>query len=186
MKKRILAIGIVLALVTALAVPMAVLAADNDASQGASTSQSTSIEIRATEVATLVPTITFPQGAPSAIISDPYNSVESTGDPQVLSGTISEPVVRLYNGSGGALNVTLEITSWTSSVVASERYELVSTGTNTVAVVDDVLSSDGTAATVDTGQSIAATTYMDLYLEVTLGAGSGASGTSTLTVLGET
>jgi hypothetical protein len=185
MKKKILVLGIVLALITALAVPMAVLAASNDSSQEASTTQSTSIEIRATEAVTQVATITFPQGAPSAIISSPYNDVEGTGDPQVLSATISEPVVRLYNGSGGALNVTLDITGWTGSVVASERYELVATGTVDVNSVATTLSSDGTAATVATGQSIATTVYMDLYLEVTLGAGSGASGSSTLTILGE-
>jgi len=130
-------------------------------------------------------------GAPSAIISNPYNDVESTGDPQVLSATVSEPVVRLKNTSGGELVVFLQITDWANGVVTAEYYELVATGTNNVNVVDDVLSPNGLFAIVRTGTPtspiiIGAEGYLDLYLAVDLIATPGVSGTSTLTVLGTT
>ena len=185
MKKRILALGIVLALVTALAVPMAVSAADNDASQSASTAQSTSINIVSKVADTAVTTITFPAGTPSATVSDPYNNVDDTGDPQVLHASTSEPVVRLKNTSGGTLTVWLSITTWQNGVVTAEDFELVPVATTTVAVVDNVLSADGTAATVTTGTTIAASAYGALYLEVTLGDVGAVSGSSTLTILGE-
>ena len=187
--KKIIKKSAVLAMILALAVTsvsqMTVLAASNDSNQVASTSKATSIKVRGKTAATEVTTITFPEGAPSAVISAPYNDVEGSGDPQVLSDTASEPVVRLYNDSGGILTTWLEITTWTDGVAASEDYELVATGTATVAAVDDVLSADGNAASVNTAVTIDAATYKDLYLKLTLSASAGKSGTSTLTVLGE-
>ena len=69
--------------------------------------------------------------------------------------------------------------------MVAEHYELVDTGTTTIQVVDDVLSSDGTANTVATGIAMATGTYKALYLQVTLSSSAGKSGTSTLTILGE-
>jgi len=186
MKKRILTLVGILVLVGALVVPMAVLAADNEASQSASTGKSTAISIVGKVADTAITTITFPEGAPDATISAPYNDVDTTGDPQVLHATTSEPVVRLKNTSGVTLTVWLEITTWGNGVAVSEDYELVDSGTTTVEVVDDVLSADGNAATVNTTVTIAAAAYKALYLEIVLSSSSGASGTSTLSILGET
>ena len=176
----------ILALAVTLVSQMTVSAASNDSNQVASTTQAATIEVRGKVAVTEVTTITFPEGAPGAVISAPYNDVEGSGDPQVLGDGTSEPVVRLYNGSGGTLTAWLEITTWTDGVAASEDFELVTTGTNNVTVVDDVLSADGNAASVDTTKTIATLTYADLYLELVLSASSGKSGSSTLTVLGET
>ena len=184
MKKRILTLGMVLALVAVLVVPSTVLAS-NTGTQNASTSQATTIEIVGKVADTAVGTITFPAGLPGATISAPYNSVDDTGDPQVLHATTSEPVVRLKNTSAGTLTVVLQITTWGNSVVASEDYELVATTDTTVAVVDDVLSANGQAATVNTAQTIGAGLYKALYLEVVLSALAAKTGASTLSILGE-
>jgi len=186
MKKRILTLVGVLALVAVLVVPMALLATDNEAAQSASTGKSTAISIVGKVADTAITTITFPEGAPDATVSDPYNNVDTVADPQVLHASASDPVVRLKNTSGGSFKVWLEITTWSNGVAASEDYELVDTGTTTVEVVDDVLSADGNAASVDTAVTIAAEAYKALYLEIVLSSSAGASGTSTLSVLGET
>ena len=191
-RKLLRKLNIVLALT--LAVVMAgglggtyVLAA-NTATQEASTATATTISVVGKVADTAITTITFPQGAPSATVSDPYNDVDTVSDPQVLNGTTSEPVVRLKNGSAGTLNVTLEITTWNASdaLVASEDYELVVTTDTTIAAVTGVLSADGAAASVDTGISIPTAEYKALYLELVLGAVAAKSGNSTLTILGET
>lgn len=162
-----------------------VLAA-NTATQQASTASATTISVVGKEADTAITTITFPEGAPSATISAPYNDVDTSSDPQVLHATTSEPVVKLKNTSGGALNVTLEITTWTNGIAASEDYELVVTTDTTIAAVTSVLSADGNAASVPTGISIASADYKALYLELVLSGLAGKTGTSTLTVLGET
>jgi len=162
--------------------------ATNTATQEASTAQATTISVVDKAADTAITTITFPEGAPSATVSVPYNDIDTSSDPQVLSGTVSEPVVRLKNGSAGTLNVTLEITTWNASdaLVASEDYELVVTTDTTIAAVTGVLSADGAAASVDTGISIPTAEYKALYLELVLGAVAAKSGNSTLTILGET
>jgi hypothetical protein len=129
--------------------------------------------------------ITFPPGPTGATVSNPFNNVDTFTDPQLLSGSDSEPVVRLSNTSGGPLLVRLQIDGWTGGVVASEDYELVATGTDNVNVVDKELSSDGSGNTVNTGETIPNGGYLDLYLEVVLGGSEGLSGGSTLTILGE-
>ncbi len=175
----------VLILTATLVMSAAVLAADNDASQEASTTQAATVSIVGKVADTAITTITFPEGAASATISTPYNNVDTVTDAQVVAGSDSEPVVRLNNTSGGTLQAWLEITTWSDGVAASEDYELVTTATTNVAVVDDVLSADGNSASVDTSVTIPTTEYRALYLELVLSALSGKSGTSTLTVLGE-
>jgi len=145
---------------------------------------STAISIVGKVGDTAITTITFPEGAPDATVSDPYNNVDTEADPQVLHASASDPVVRLKNTSGGTLTVWLEITTWANGVAASEDYELVDT-TTTVAAVDDVLSADGGAASVDTAVSMATGTYKALYLELVLSSLAGKSGSSTITILGE-
>ena len=185
-----IAIALTLAVVMAggLGVTTYVLAA-NTATQEASTAAATTISVVGKAADTAITTITFPQGAPSATVSDPYNDVDTVSDSQVLSGTVSEPVVRLKNTSGGTLNVTLEITTWNGTYagfVASEDYELVVTTDTTIAAVASVLSSNGNAASVATAIGITTGAYNALYLELVLGSLAGKSGSSTLTVLGET
>ena len=185
-EKKILILAGVLALAVTLVVSVAVLAADNDASQEASTGKASTLYIVGKVADTAITTITFPEGAPSASISVPYNNVDGSGDPQVLHASTSEPVVRLKNTSAGTLQVWLEITTWSDGVAASEDYELVVTSDTTVEVVDNVLSADGNAASVDTSITIPTIDYKALYLELVLSALAGKSGTSTLTILGET
>ncbi len=134
---------------------------------------------------TAITNITFPEGAPSANVSDPYNDVDTDTDPQVVAGSNSEPVVRLSNTSAGTLKVWLQIADWQNGVVVDEDYALVDTTTTDVSAVNVQLSANGLAASVDTGVSMATGTYRALYLRVTLGTGSGKSGISTLTILGE-
>ena len=185
-EKKILILAGVLALAVTLVVSVAVLAADNDASQEASTGKASTLYIVGKVADTAITTITFPEGAPSASISVPYNDVDTSSDPQVLHASTSEPVVRLKNTSAGTLQVWLEITTWSDGVAASEDYELVVTSDTTVEVVDNVLSADGNAASVDTSITIPTVDYKALYLELVLSALAGKSGTSTLTILGET
>jgi len=177
-----------LVLIAALVVPFQLASADNIATQQASTNKAITIHVVDKDDDTAVATITFPQGNPGATISNPYNNVNGANDPQVLSTSASEPVVRLKNTATVSYNITLEITNWnaTHHIVASEDYELVDINITNVSVVDDVLSSDGGAAIVATGVSIGADAYKALYLEVVLGTAAGKSGSSTLTILGET
>ena len=168
---------------------MTYVLASNVSTQSASTASATTITVVGKVADTAITTITFPEGAPSATISVPYNNVDTVSDAQVLSGTVSEPVVRLKNTSGGTLNVTLEITTWNGTYagfVASEDYELVVTTDATVAVVDNVLSANGNAASVPTTIGITTGAYKALYLELVLGSLAGKTDSSTLTVLGET
>jgi hypothetical protein len=162
-----------------------VLAA-NTATQQASSGSATTISVVGKAADNAITTITFPEGAPSSTVSAPYNDVDTSSDPQFLDSSDSEPVVRLKNTAGVTYNVTLEITTWTNGVAASEDYELVATGTTNISAVTSPLSTDGNAASVATGVSMASATYKALYLELVLSAVAGKTGTSTLTVLGET
>jgi hypothetical protein len=184
--KKLLTLGMVLALIGVLTAPMAVMAS-NTGTQGASTTQASTINIvsKPNDSVAAVATITFPAGAPSATISVPYNNVDGTGDPQVLSGTVSEPVVQLHNTSAETLKVFIQVGTWTAAV-ASEQYALVDTTVVNQATVTATLTADGVAATVDTTITMATNTYKDLYLQVVLGALAGKTGTSSITILGET
>lgn len=162
-----------------------VLAQDHQATQQASTARATAISIVGKAADTAVGTITFPEGAAGAVISDPYNNVDGDTDPQVLDGSSSEPVVRLKNTAGATLRVWLSIADWSNSIADSQHYELVATSTTNVDTVTTVLSSDGNAATVDTTETIDSDTYKALYLKLTLSSVAGKTGTSTLTILGE-
>lgn len=137
---------------------------------------------------TAVGTITFPEGSPETTVSVPYNDVDTSSDPQVLSPTASEPVVKIKNTHASATyNVILEITTWTNSLVNMEYYNLAADGATDIQTVTAELSNaNGAARTVSTGVSIAAGAYKDLYLKLTLSAVAGKTGTSTLTILGET
>jgi hypothetical protein len=182
-------LAIVLALVATMVVPVTALAGNQSGQQAATFS--TTIEIVGKVDNTAVSQILFPPAAPGATVSNPWNDADDSSSPpdppthtQLLSASASEPVVRLYNNTGGDLVVWLVITDWTSDVVVSEDYELVDTTTTTVDVVNDVLSSDGNAATIPTGITINDGTYKALYLEVVLSGTGGLYGTSMLSILG--
>jgi len=185
-EKKILISAGVLVLAVVLVASTVVLAADNQATQEASSSKAATISIVGKVADTAVATITFPEGAPSATVSVPYNNVDGDTDPQVVAAENSEPVVRLKNTSGVTYDVWLGITTWTNSAVASQDYELVATDTTNVSEVNDVLSTDGNAASVDTTVTMDTGTYKALYLEIVLSQAAGVSSTSTLSVLGET
>ena len=182
----VLALTLVVVIVGGL--NMTYVLATNTATQSASSAAATTITVVGKVADTAITTITFPEGAPSATISVPYNDVDTVSDAQVLSGTVSEPVVRLKNTSAGALNISLSISSWTGSIAASEGYALSDPATTTTSTVtDNNLSTDGNdgLSPVATGVSVSAAAYKALYLELILSSSAGATGTSTLTILGE-
>ena len=190
MEKKILALTGALVLVATLIVSGAVLAA-YQATQQASTAKATTFLIGGTETTTkdtAVSTITFPEAAPGTTVDAPYNNVDGSADPQVLSATASEPAVKIKNTHASAsYNVVLEITTWTNSLVDKEYYNLAGDGVTTIDTVTTELSvANGGANTVSTGVSIGAATYKDLYLKLGLTSVGGKTGTSTLSVLGET
>jgi len=190
MEKKILALTGALVLAATLIVSEAVLAA-YQATQEASTAKATTFLIGGTETTTkdtAVSTITFPEAAPGTTVDTPFNDIDGSGDPQVLSTTASEPVVKIKNTDASAnYNVVLEITTWTNSLVDKEYYNLAADGATDInAVTTELSAANGGANTVSTGVSIGAATYKDLYLKLGLTSVSGKTGTSTLSVLGET
>jgi len=192
MKKRILALAGVLVLVAVLIVPMVVLAAVNDATQTASTSKADAINIRAQDYTTAVADITFPEGAPGATVSDPSNDQPET---QILGaeGT-AKPVVTLVNTSAVAYTVWYNIEAFSEGVVSSENYVIIAKGgecLNADAITESATLDGSDHVCTGTITTIAATgdggeaDERDLYLKITLSALAGKTGTSTLTILGE-
>jgi len=154
-------------------------------------STSTTFLIGGTETGTKdtgVTNITFPEGNPESTVSVPYNDVDGLSDPQVLSSTISEPVAKIKNTHASTTyNIILEITTWTNNLVDMEYYNLANDGaTNIETVTSELTNANGAARTVSTSLPIAAGAYKDLYLKLILSSTAGKSGTSTLTILGET
>ena len=186
MEKKILFLAGALALAVILVAQMTVFAS-NVADQEASSSKATSITIvgkTATSEA-VVGTITFPAGEPSAVVSTPSSDAtgENEATVQVLDGASSEPVAQLLNGSAGTLKVWIGRGAWTTAVT-SERYKLSDPAVTTVSSL--TAETELTEASADSGSTIAASAYLALYLEVTLSAEAGKSGTSSITILGET
>ena len=183
-ENKVLALAIILVL-AAILVAQATVLADNEATQSASTSAASTVLIRNIADDADVATITFPAGAPSAAISNPTGNT----DVQVLTATASEaaPVALLTSTASYTLWYNVTDTSAWSDTVASEKIY-------TVAIAAELdLTTFGSSAdeiTVwdtdqETTQALVANTDEELYLQVTLSASSGKSGTSTLTVLGE-
>ena len=182
-ENRNLILVCVLALVITL-VGQTVLA-DNEATQSASTSSATTILIRNVADTADVATITFPSGAPSAVISNPTGN----SDVQVLTATASEaaPVALLTSTANYTLWYNVASTATWGDAVASEKLYAQALAT------DLNLTDFGTSAynmTVwgtdqETTQTLVANTDKEFFLQVTLSASSGKTGTSTLSVLGE-
>ena len=180
-ENKILILVSVLALIITLAAQTTVLAT-NEATQSATTNSATTILIRNVADSADVATITFPSGAPSAVISNPTGN----SDLQVLTATASEaaPVALLTSTTNYTLwyNVTSTAT-WGDAVTSEKLY------TQTLAA-DLNLTDFGTNAydmTVwgtdqETTQTLVANTDKEFFLQVTLSASSGKTETSTLSV----
>jgi type II secretory pathway pseudopilin PulG len=181
MKKGILSIALSLALISTFVAPTVVMAS-NEATQSASTNQATTIAIKAQDYSTDVAEITFPAGTPGATISNPSNDQSETqtfGD----AGT-AKPVVTLV--SDATYTVYYQITEFSGDVVASEYYLLNDKGAvcADAASVSNAVTFDSitsTSTTIDAGTDNA----KDFYLKVVLSSSAGKSGSSTLTILGE-
>lgn len=180
MNKKVFSIILGVALVSAAAIP-AVALASNEAEQSASTTQATTIGIKDQAGEVAVAAITFPAGAPGATVSNPSNDQAQT---QVFGDVgAAEPVVTLV--SPAAYTVWLQVEDFSNSVVASEYYALLDSGAACLSAdaVSTALTLDNTAYT--TGIAMNESEVNDLYLKVILSSVAGETGSSTLTVLGE-
>jgi hypothetical protein len=187
-KRRVLTLGMALALVAVLVAPMAALAS-NEGTQSASTTPAATILIRNIADGADVTTITFPQAAAGATVSNPTSSASET---QVLTETASEatPVAILTSDVAYKIWYTITAgTGWDATVASEKIY------TQAVAAELD-LATFGTSATAITvwdtptatspAQALDGSLDKELYLQITLESAVGKTGTSTLTVLGET
>jgi len=151
---------------------------------------STAIEIRAQDYITAVSTITFPQGAPGDTVSNPSN--DHVGDVAQTFGAAgtAKPVVTLVNTSGGTLTIWYNITTFAPDNVVSNEYYLINTKGAACASADAITNDVSFGADTTTGVTIEKSppgkNDKDLYLKITLSDVAGKSGTSTLTILGET
>ncbi len=185
MKKRILALTTsVLVVLAVLIVPMVAMAT-HQAEQQASTGRATTINITAQNYTSPVSTITFLEGTPSTNVSAPYNDFDGIGSPQAF-GDPGTPVVTLLNGASVNYTISYNITTFTNSTVANEYYLINDKGAAcasadniTDAVTFDTDTSTGTTIVHGAGNE------KDLYLKITLSDEAGKSGTSTITILGE-
>lgn len=185
MKKKISTLGIVLALVAVLVTPMAALAS-NEAGQGASTTSATTIDIMDQAGTTAITTITFPVGVPTTTVSDPSNNLDGVGSPQVIAAT-STPVATLISGTAYNVHVTITDDSGWAVIVSNEKLYIDSAQTGTV---DSATFSGGAYNYSNWGVQESITQSVDidgndLYLTIDLTAAAGKSGTSTITILGE-
>lgn len=183
-ENKILALASVLALAATLFISATVLAGTNDASQSATTNKATTISVNNQDYSTNVSTITFPAGLPNAVISNPSNGTQS----QVLGGAgTAKPVVTLLNSSGGTLIIWYNITTFENGVASGEDYVIKTKAAEcaNAAAIDQVVSFDANT-TATTQITTGAGNEKDLYLKLTLSSLAGKTGTSTLTILGET
>jgi len=148
---------------------------------------SSAIEIRAQDYTTSVTTIAFPQGTPETTVSQPYNNIDGSGNPQTFGGAgVAKPVVTLYNSGTSTLTIWYNITTFTNGIVSSENYLVNAKGAAcadasciTGSVTFDADTTTGTTIATGVGNE------KDLYLKAILSAVAGKSGNSTLTILGE-
>lgn len=147
----------------------------------------TTILIRNVADTEAVTTITFPAGDASAVVSNPTGNI----DTQVLTDTAVDaaPVAILTSGSAYTLWFNVTAASGWADTVASEKIytqtiatdlDLTAFGTNAkeITVWDTAVTA--------TPQALEAGVDKELFLQITLTASWGKTGSSTLTVLGET
>ena len=145
----------------------------------------TAIEIRDQNYTTAVSAITFPEGAPGATVSTPYNDADGSGSPQAF-GTPGTPVVTLFNGGSATYTIWYNITTFTNGIVSSENYLINDNGAACTSA-DSITNAVTFDADTNTGTTIAAGAgnEKDLYLKIILSDVAGKTGISTLTILGE-
>jgi len=146
---------------------------------------STTILIRNVADTADVATITFPAGNPSAVISNPTGNT----DVQVLTATETEaaPVALLTSTAAYTLWYNVTSTSTWGDAVASEKLYVIALAGNLNLTTFGTNAYNMTTWGTDqeTTQTLAAGVDKELYLQVTLSALWGKTGTSTLSVLGE-
>jgi hypothetical protein len=145
---------------------------------------SESIQIKAQDYLTDVAEITFPAGAPGAVISNPSNDQLET---QIFGGAgTAKPVVTLVNNGSTSYRIYYQVSAFTSGIVANEYYLINSKG-EACTSADSVSNVFTFGTPVDTGITLGEgiDNAKDLYLKIALSNVAGKSGTSTLTILGE-
>jgi hypothetical protein len=156
--------------------------ADNEANTSVELKYATTLEIRNQTASQGISFINF-SGESGTTVSDPYNNVDGSGNPQNI--TSNSPVVTIYNPSSST-NYTIwlkveEVSGW-STIINDEKFNVTADDTSPGAVSSwTTLTSGGSYK--DTGVTVSVGTYKDLYLAYEL-KGSG-TGTSTVSVLGE-
>jgi len=137
-----------------------------------------------------VDSITFPAGDPEDLISNPTNNFSET---QVLTATDTDatPVAQLKSATAYTLWYNVTSGSGWIDTVASEGIYIIAIGEALDLTGFDTNAYDMTAWDTDLkpdapAQTLAAGVNKELYLQVTLSASWGKSGTSTFSVLGET
>ena len=176
-------------LMVSLSVSSTVLAT-HQATQTATTTSAATIEIvRVADGSTAVTSITFPTGTVSTDISNPANDAPET---QILTATDTEatPVAQFKSASAYTLwyNVAAG-TGWTDTVASEGIYvQTIDTALNLTGFDTNAfdMTAWGTDQEATPAQALAAGVNKELFLQVTLTANAGKTGTSTLTVLGET
>jgi len=189
MKKKILALVGVLVLVAVLVTPMAAFAG-NEATQNAETTKVTTIDIRNQAATTAISTITFPPTTAGTTGVIPYNNLDTISTPQKFDGSASLPVVTLVTDTAYIAWINIAAGTGWDETVSAEDYYIVTDDTRTVDETTftnnkTTFSVWGTAVSTGTTLTVTSTNDNDLYLTVDLEAATGKTGTSTLTILGE-
>ena len=147
----------------------------------------TAIKIRAQNYIDSVSSIIFPEGASGSTVSQPYNNTDGSSNPQTFgeAGT-AKPVVTLYNSNVSGLKIWYNITTFTNNIVSEQYYLINDKG---AACSDAACITQSVVFDIDTDTGITITSgpgnEKDLYLKINLSQLAGKSGTSTLTILGE-
>ncbi|AKG53245.1 hypothetical protein DGWBC_0566 [Dehalogenimonas sp. WBC-2] len=154
----------------------------------AATTGSASIEVRDQTYLLAVADITFPAASPGTAVTNPANDHSQTqlfGD----AGT-AKPVVTLVNTADIAYIVWYNITEFSNGIVTAEYFLVNDQGAacaDAAAVTGSVTFGSNQSTGVTIGKATdGAAAQKDLYLTITLSSVALKSGTSTITILGET
>jgi hypothetical protein len=187
--KKLITLGIALAMLATMILPVAA-SASNTANQNASTTSASTISIVLANESTAVSTITFPAGAPNAVISNPVSNTDALTQTLNTTDTLASPVAFLKSTSDYIVWYKVTAGTGWATTVASESFVLIAK--DAALDLDDFAASDtaitvwNTATVTNPAQNLVADTAQELYLQITLQGVSGKTGESTLEVLGET
>ena len=145
---------------------------------------SETIEVMDQAGTTAITTINFPESTAGTEVITPYNDEDTSGSPQVFGGS-STPVATLISGTDYKVHCTIsEVTGWTTLVADENLYLTDSTAVTKAAFDGAKYTITEWGVQKDTGFTVT-TAVKNLYLTITLNSVYGKSGTSTLTILGE-